>query len=148
MNPGAMITMTLTKIDSHHHFWKISRGDYIWLKSERSELWRDYQPSEFAPLLETANVTGSLLVQAAPTESETQYILELASKTSYVLGVVGWIDFTATDAAARVTRAGAEEKCVGLRIMLQNMQSADWVLEPECRPVFESVCQAGLTLDT
>ncbi len=139
--------MTPQKIDAHHHFWQISRGDYIWLDSERSALHRDYLPHDLAPLFKCANVAGSILVQAAPTESETRYLLELASQTSHVLGVVGWIDFKVADAPARVAHAAAQDKCVGLRPMLQNMPSADWVLQPQMSPVFEAVCRSGLTLD-
>jgi len=139
--------MTRKKIDSHHHFWCIDRGDYGWLTPDMSVLYRDYLPGDFAPLLPDANVVGSILVQAAPTEAETRYLLDLASRTPFVLGVVGWIDFDADDAAERVGHAAAQDRLVGVRPMIQDMQEAEWVLRPGLAPAFEALLKSDLTFD-
>ncbi len=147
MLAGTSDDMTQEMIDSHHHFWCIGRGDYGWLTPDMSVLYRDYLPGDFAPLLTEANVVGTILVQAAPTEAETRYLLDLASSTPFVLGVVGWIDFDADDAAERVEHAAAQDRLVGVRPMLQDMPAAEWILQPRLAPVFEAVSGSGLTFD-
>ncbi|XSC45525.1 hypothetical protein ACF1BQ_005345 [Bradyrhizobium sp. RDT10] len=37
------------------------------------------------------------MVQAAPTETETMSLLDIAAKAQVVRGVVGWTDFNAAD---------------------------------------------------
>ena len=64
------------RIDSHHHFWQVSRGDYGWLTRENvPSLYRDYMPDDFAPLLKNGKIDRTILVQAAPTVAETEFLL-------------------------------------------------------------------------
>ncbi|MBV9418193.1 MAG: amidohydrolase family protein, partial [Alphaproteobacteria bacterium] len=111
------------RIDAHQHFWRMARGDYGWLTAaEHPKIARDFLPADLAPLLSAARVDKTIVVQAAPTEAETQFLLELAAETPFVAGVVGWADFDAPDAASRIARLSANRKLVGLRPMLQDMQ--------------------------
>ena len=80
-------------IDSHQHFWKISRGDYSWMSSEYKPLYRDFDSSDLLPLINKKNITQTVIVQAADTIAETEFILDIANKNSFVSGVVGWVDF-------------------------------------------------------
>ena len=84
--------MTL-KIDAHQHFWSLRRGDYGWLTPDLPSLYRDFVPADLIPLLMRNGIDHTLLVQAAPTESETHFLLGLAEVTPFVAGVVGWTDF-------------------------------------------------------
>jgi L-fuconolactonase len=44
-------------IDSHQHFWDISRFDYPWMKGQELEpLRRNYLPEDLEPLLLRAGV--------------------------------------------------------------------------------------------
>ena len=52
-------------IDSHQHFWKISRGDYSWMSSEYKPLYRDFGSSDLLPLINRKNITQTIIVQAA-----------------------------------------------------------------------------------
>ena len=54
-------------------------------------LCRDYLPADLAPLLRRAGVDGTILVQAAQTAAETDFLLGLAEDTQFVAGVVGWL---------------------------------------------------------
>ena len=85
-------------IDAHQHFWALARGDYGWLTPDLAPIYRDFLPADLAPLLDAAGIEGTVLVQAAPTEAETQFMLELAEANDFVKGVVGWTDFEAADA--------------------------------------------------
>lgn len=134
-------------IDAHQHFWSIARGDYGWLTPESGILWRDYGPEQLAPLIKKANVDRTILVQAAPTEAETSYLLGIAERTPFVAGVVGWTDFAAPDAPARIAALARDPLLVGLRPMVQDIADAGWLARPELAPAFEAMIEHGLTFD-
>ena len=54
---------------------------------------RAYGPSDLGPYLKRHGIDGTVLVQAAATLQETEYMLGLADATPSIKGVVGWIDF-------------------------------------------------------
>jgi L-fuconolactonase len=86
-------------------------------------------------------------VQAAPTFQETDYLLELARDTPWILGVVGWIDLAAPDAPQRIRMRAINPLFVGVRPMLQDLAERDWILGPALGPGIEALQEAGLTFD-
>ena len=86
-------------IDSHQHFWRVDRGDYDWLAPTLEPLYRDFLAADLEPLLRAGGVNGTVLVQAAASEAETRFMLDLSKAHSFILGVVGWIDMAAPDTA-------------------------------------------------
>lgn len=135
------------KIDAHQHFWQISRGDYGWLTPEVGEINRDFLPADLAPILKDAGIDGTILVQAAPTAAETQFMLELANQTPFIKGVVGWVDFEAPDAADQIARLAEHPKLVGLRPMIQDIADDAWMLRPALAPAFDAMIAHDLTFD-
>jgi L-fuconolactonase len=133
-------------IDAHHHCWEPARGDYGWLHPD-SPLYRSYQPSDLAPLLADGGIGGSILVQAAPTAAETDYLLGLARAEEGILGVVGWIDLEAPDAVARIEARARDPLFVGIRPMLQDMADRAWIARPERAPALEAIARTGLVFD-
>jgi L-fuconolactonase len=134
-------------VDAHQHFWRLARGDYGWLTPALAPIYRDYGPADLAPLLAEAGIGQTVLVQAAPTEAETDYLLDLAGTTPLVAGVVGWVDFEAPDAAARVRQASRRPGLVGLRPMLHDLADDRWVLRPAIEPALAALADTGLALD-
>jgi len=63
------------RIDAHQHYWKIERGDYGWITPEYPVLYRDFLPADLSPHLKAHQLDGTILVQAAPTIAETEFIL-------------------------------------------------------------------------
>lgn len=135
------------RIDAHQHFWRIDRGDYGWLTPQLGSLWRDFGPEDLAPLLQAAGVDGTVLVQAAPTDAETDWMLAVAADAPWVLGVVGWTDFEAWDAPDRIARLAQAPKLVGLRPMIQDIPDPEWMLAEALRPAFDAVESRGLVFD-
>src|SRR5204863_2842895 len=88
-----------------------------------------------------------VLVQAAPTEAETGFLLGLAGQHPQVLGVVGWTDLAATDAVDRVAALARHPRLKGVRPMLQDIADPDWILRPELAPALEAMSAHGLVLD-
>ena len=91
-------------IDSHQHFWKISREDYSWMSSEYKPLYRDFNSSDLLPLINKKNITQTIIVQAADTIAETKFILDIANNNSFVSGVVGWVDFENSDVVNHIDK--------------------------------------------
>ncbi len=134
-------------IDAHQHFWQPARGDYGWLKPDLTTLYRDFMPDDLKPVLHRNQVAGTILVQAAPTIAETEFLLRLADETPFVLGVVGWVDFSAPSAAEDIARLAAHSKLVGLRPMIQDIPDDDWMLRADLTPAFEAMIAQDLTFD-
>ena len=137
----------MRRIDAHQHFWRLSRGDYGWLTPELAPLYRDFLPDDLAPLLERAAISATVLVQAAPTEAETMFMLSLAEEHAFIEGVVGWTDFEAPDAAARIAALAAHPKLVGLRAMIQDLPDDAWMLRPGLTPAFDALMAHDLVFD-
>jgi L-fuconolactonase len=134
-------------IDAHQHFWQLERGDYGWLTPELASLYRDFMPEDIAPLLAHNNVGGTIIVQAAPTIAETEFLLHIADRTPFVLGVVGWVDFEAPSAAKDIARLAIHPKLVGLRPMIQDIADDDWMLGASLAPAFNAMIEHDLTFD-
>lgn len=134
-------------IDAHQHFWQIDRGDYGWLTPELKVLYRNFMPDDLAPLLAQTGVDGTILVQAAPTIAETEFLLQIADETPSVLGVVGWVDFAAATAAEDIARLAAHPKLVGLRPMIQDISDDDWMLGADLTAAFEAMIEHNLVFD-
>ena len=135
------------RIDSHHHLWTLARGDYGWLTPALAPIHRDFSLSDLAPHLAQSRIEGTILVQAAPTEAETMFMLGIAEATEVVRGVIGWIDFDAADALARIDALAAERLLVGLRPMVQDMADDDWLLRPGLAPLLTAMTRHGLVFD-
>jgi L-fuconolactonase len=132
-------------VDAHHHVWSLARGDYDWLTAD-SPIHRDYGIDDLRPLL--GDITATVLVQAAATEAETAFMLEVARGSGgLVRGVVGWTDLAAPDAPERVAALAADSMLVGLRPMLQDIAETEWILRPEVRLGLDAMAAAGLRLD-
>ncbi|WP_350335991.1 amidohydrolase family protein [Coralliovum pocilloporae] len=135
------------RIDAHQHFWTIARGDYGWLKPELKPLYRDFGPDDLHPLLQAAGLDGTILVQAAPTRAETDFMLGLARETPFIKGVVGWADFESQTASDDIRQMAGSPALVGLRPMIQDIPDPDWMLRPDLAPAFDALIEAGLVLD-
>jgi L-fuconolactonase len=137
----------MPRIDAHHHFWRIGRGDYGWLTPQLAPIYRDFGPGDLKPLLQERGIEKTILVQAAPTFAETLYLLGIANTTPFVAGVVGWTDFDAPDAAAQVAEAAKHRLLVGLRPMLHDIENDDWLLRPALGAVFDTMAAHDLVFD-
>ncbi len=135
------------RIDSHQHFWQPARGDYGWMPKDDPTLSRAYAPTHLAPGLKACDVQGSVLVQAAPTVAETEYMLGIADATEHVLAVVGWVDFEAPSSLQTLKRLSAHPKFVGVRPMIQDIDDPDWMLGDDIQWAFDALIELDLTFD-
>jgi L-fuconolactonase len=135
----------MIRVDAHHHVWRLDRGDYGWLTPEMS-LHRDYGLDDLRPLL--GGIDATVLVQAAPTEAETAYLLEVArGSRGLVKGVVGWTDLAAPDAPARIEALARDPLIKGLRPMLQDIDDTYWIMRDAVKPALQAMAETGLCFD-
>lgn len=135
------------RIDAHQHYWKIDRGDYGWITPEIPVLYRDFLPADLAPHLKAHRLDGTIVVQAAPTYEETEFILSLADAEETILGVVGWLDLFDPDHRTHYERFRRHPKFVGFRIMIQEMPDANRILEPVFVEALKRYADEGVTVD-
>jgi L-fuconolactonase len=136
-------------IDAHQHFWDLARADYGWLTPDAGVLYRNYLPHDLAGTLRDNGVSATVLVQAAATEAETHYLLQLAEAHAFVAGVVGWVDFESPDAPRRIASlaVAAGTKLKGLRPMIQDMADCSWIKRATLDAAFEAMIAHDLVFD-
>lgn len=133
-------------VDAHQHFWDPARGDYGWLTPDKP-ICRLFGTQDLRPLLVETGVDATILVQAAPTVAETDYMLGIARKTPWILGVVGWIDLLAPDAPDEVRRRAEDPHFLGVRPMLQDLADSRWILQPGLNAALHAIAAEGLVFD-
>lgn len=116
------------RIDAHQHYWKIDRNDYGWITPEIPVLFRDYLPTDLEPHLQKHGISRTVVVQAAPTVDETEYILGLSEKTDSIAGVIGWLDLENPSFKAQYRRFCEHPKFTGIRVMIQEMENPGLLL--------------------
>lgn len=139
-------------IDAHHHLWSIARGDYFWLDTHANPalavIARDFLVDDYRLLARENGIDGSVLVQAAQTVAETQWLLEQAQASAgLVLGVVGWIDMASEDAVDTLARLSCDRLLRGIRPMLQDIPELDWMLRAELDSALRSMIELDLAFD-
>lgn len=139
--------MTISRIDSHQHFWRLSRGDYDWMTPALESIYRDFEPDDLKHQLEAHQVQKTVVVQAAATVAETEFLLELAGEHDWIAGVVGWVDMMSPEAISTLERLKTNPKFAGIRPMIQDIPDPAWMLRLELTPVFTWLEENRLTFD-
>lgn len=135
-------------IDSHQHFWAPARGDYFWMEGPgAAPIRRDVFPKDLAPHLGAQGIDRTVLVQAAATVEETEYMLGIADATEFVAKVVGWIDFEKRDDIRHLARLAKHRKFAGVRPMIQDIPDAGWMLRPDVQWAYEAIIDLDLSFD-
>lgn len=135
------------RIDSHQHYWKINRGDYGWITPDISKLYRDYLEEDLAGHLEQSGIDKTIVVQAAPTIEETEFILSLSDQSESIAGVVGWIDLASPSYKERLETFRKHPKFVGVRVMIQDMPDENVILSEEYLEAFAYLKEIDLPVD-
>ncbi len=138
------------RVDAHQHFWRLSRGDYLWLRNDvpaLAPIHRDFEPDELRPLLACHGVVKTVLVQAAGSEAETEHLLSLARDHDVIGGVVGWVDLGRTESITTLQRWATEPCFKGVRPMLQDLPEHDWIATRPQASVVRAMQSLGLRFD-
>ena len=133
-------------VDAHHHLLHPSRPAYPCLTDDLAAIRRRFGPEDIEPLLREYGVDGTVLVQARASVDETRWLLETAAATSFVLGVVGWIDLTSAEAAQVLAEFGGG-RLVGIRHQVHDESDPAWLLRADVQRGIAAVGAAGLAFD-
>jgi L-fuconolactonase len=135
-------------IDAHQHFWAPARGDYFWMEGPAAApIRRDVFPWHLEPHLRTHGIDKTVLVQAAATIEETEYMLGIADATDFVAKVVGWIDFENSSHAKQLERLAKHKKFAGVRPMIQDIADVNWMQRLDVKWAYQAVIDLDLTFD-
>lgn len=140
----------MRRVDAHCHLWSLSRGDYDWLSPDNVNLraiCQDFEYADIAPLIKAANVHRLVLVQAAASEAETDFLLSIADRHDDVAGVVGWVDLTQENAGETLTRWSNNKNFKGIRPMLQDIDNTHWLLEAPRPDVWSVLADNAMCFD-
>ena len=107
------------RIDAHQHFWRYSPQEFGWIDDAMACIRRDFLPGDLAPELRANSIGGTLAVQARQSVAETEWLLELAAQSDWIVGVVGWLPLASPDFETHLERHRANAKLRGLRHVLQ-----------------------------
>ncbi len=137
------------RIDSHQHFWSLARGDYHWMGDgpALAPIRRDVVPDDMRPILKRHGIDRTVLVQAAATMEETEYMLGLADATEFIAKVVGWVDFEQPAHRKHLERFATHRKFAGVRPMIQDIPDPDWMFRADVQWGYQALIDLDLTFD-
>jgi L-fuconolactonase len=118
-------------IDAHQHFWQPGRFDYPWMRRAVPVLYRDYLPATLRPILAQNHISATVLVQASNSLAESQWLLKLAQRNSFIAGVVGWVDLKSDAVEQQLCELIANPKFKGVRHLVESEPQDDWLVQPD-----------------
>ncbi|MFN7874515.1 MAG: amidohydrolase family protein [Pirellula sp.] len=134
------------RIDSHQHFWNYSSAEYPWIEPG-SSLHRNYGPSDLQQILEPLGFDGSIAVQARQSPNENLFLSRLAEEHDFIKGIVGWIDLRSPFVDAQARSFSLLPKAVGVRHVVQDELTPNFMAGAEFRRGIATLHQYGLVYD-
>jgi L-fuconolactonase len=133
-------------IDSHQHFWDLSRFHYEWLEHQPKVLRRNYLPQDLLPLLKETEVQHTVVVQAHNSLEEAEWLLDLAEAHEFLAGVVAWVDLTSPKISEVLSKLSKRPKLRGIRYA-DAEGNERWLLREEVLHGLREVARYKLTFD-
>ncbi|MCL5129620.1 amidohydrolase [Algibacter sp. L4_22] len=134
------------KIDAHQHFWSYNPVRDSWIDASMEVIRKDFLPKDLKPILEANAIDGCIVVEANPSEAETNFLLDLAHKNPFIKGVVGWVDLCADDVEERLKHFSENKIFKGVRYLLQ-VENEDFVLREDFQHGISKLSQLNLAYD-
>lgn len=104
-------------VDTHTHFYDPTRPEGVpWPGKGDKSLYRRVLPDDYKAIAQQHGVTGTIVVEASSWVEDNQWVLDLAEKDPFVLGLVGNLP-VGTDAFAKhLARFVKNPQFRGLRV--------------------------------
>jgi len=135
------------KIDAHHHLWRYSTAEYGWIDASMSLLRRDFLTKDLTAAMASADVDGSVVVQARQTMEETRWLLYLAEDCDAIRGVVGWAPIAGEEFPGVMEEFEHRQKLKGLRHVVQGEKDENYILREDFNSGIRSMLGSGLVYD-
>lgn len=140
-------------IDTHLHLWQLSRGWYDWNTPDLGAVHADSTLDGVATDLVSAGVFAAVVVQAADTLTDTDWLLDLADREPLVCGVVGYLPLSDPTELLRLLQIYANRPLVGVRQLWHDRVRAPGgaasrvITSPRSLACLEILGTAGLPVD-
>lgn len=136
----------LSLVDTHTHFYDPARPRGVpWPEKSDAFLYRTVLPAEYRKVSEPHGVRGTIVVEASPWVEDNQWLLDLAEREPFILGVVGNLDPASAEFRRNLSRFSRNPRFRGIRSGATGLQAA--VLHPASRANLKSLADAGLVWD-
>jgi L-fuconolactonase len=124
--------MATRRIDTHQHFWNLSKVAYPWLVPAYGPIYRTFAPQDLKPLLDAAGIDTTVLVQSANSYEDTVSMLTQAELCDWIGAVIGWVPLLEPDETAQaLERYVQHPKFRGIRHLIHEEPNPDWVVQPQ-----------------
>lgn len=132
-------------IDTHTHFYDPTRPQGVpWPPKNDSVLYRPVYPDEFRKLSAPHGVIGTVVVEASPWVEDNQWVLDLAARDNFILGLVGNVKPGRTDFATELKRFTANPLFRGIRVGVWDKSGLS---DAPVRRDLQSLARLNLALD-
>ena len=135
-------------IDAHQHVWDLDRAEYAWLGPEAGVLYRNFGMDDVASEFEAAGVTGTVLVQSADNDDDTEHMFAIADAAPIVLGIVGYVPLhEPARAAERLAELVQRPLFCGVRNLIHDRPDPHWLLRSDVDDGLSLLEGAGVPFD-
>lgn len=139
------------RIDSHHHIWDLTVRDQEWIiGDEMAPIRRDFGVGELQLEIDRCGIDATVVVQTLASHDETTELLDLAGRTPFIAGVVGYVDLETDDVGDRLDRlldAPGGQWLVGVRHVVEREPDPDWLCRPRVLSGLGEVARRNLAYD-
>jgi len=133
-------------VDTHTHFYDPTRPEGVpWPGKGDTSLYRRVLPEDYKRIAKPLGVTGTVVVEASPWVEDNQWVLDLAEKDPFVLGLVGNLSPGQPDFAKHLTRFAKNRLFRGIRINSGALKVG--LEQPEYIADIQRLATADLELD-
>jgi L-fuconolactonase len=140
--------MKALRVDTHQHFWNLSKVEYAWLTPTFGPIYATFTPQDLEPQLKAAGIDRTVLVQSANNNEDTVSMLTQAECYDWIGAVVGWVPLYDHAAAAKLLdRYGSHPKWRGVRHLNHEEPDPDWLVRADVLDGVKLLEQRGLTFD-
>ena len=111
-----------------------------------AKLQKDFLPEDLKPILQKNNLDGSIIIQAVQNEQETDFLLKLTVKHSFIKGVVGWTDLNAPDVEESLFELSKNVCLKGFRHTIYD-EKGEFLKDPSFQNGISKLKQFNFTFD-
>ena len=120
--PGPQGPADLDIIDCHTHFYDPSRPEGVPWPGKSTPLYRTVLPEHLRAQKMFRRITGTVIVEASPLVEDNAWLLDIAGKDPFVVGIVGRLEPGSPSFAKDLDRFAANPLFRGIRISAGSLE--------------------------
>ena len=133
-------------IDTHTHFYDPARPQGVpWPSKAETMLYRTVLPREYEGIARPLGVTGTIVVEASPWVEDNQWVLDLAQRDPFLVGLVGHLEPGRPEFKTHLGRFRRNPLFLGIRVSDEAVSNA--LTSAAYAADFQRLAEAGLVVD-